>query len=103
MWRRCAGWTKLDVEHHIEVELKLNEMVLTAAESRATYEEIKDYVREHTGLKVNNLYITQIKQKCCIIERMNYNLPKSEDSRQPRCPLEKEAAIMDALRHFQVI
>lgn len=73
------------------------------AESKATYEEIKDYVREHTGLKVSRLYIAQIKEKCGIIERVNYNLPKLEDSIQPKCPPEKEVAIMEALRHFRMI
>lgn len=81
----------------------MDELDLTAAESKATYEEIKDYVLEHSGLKVSNLYIAQIKQKCGIIERENYNLPKSENSRQPKCPPEKEVAIEDALRHFQMI
>lgn len=63
----------------------------------------KDYVLEHTGLKVSNLYITQVKQKCCIIERVNYNQPKFENSRQPKCPPEKEAAIREALVHFRMI
>lgn len=116
--RRCVAvdqfsWTghvetvcllsKLDVEHHIEVELNLDEMDLTAAESKATYAEIKEYVLEHTGLKVSNLYIAQVKRKCGIIERDNYNLPKSEDSRQPKCPIEKEGAIIEALKAFQMI
>lgn len=95
--------SKLNVEHHIEVELKMDEMDLTKAENKATYEEIKSYVLEHTGLKVSNLYIAQIKQKCGIIERANYNLPKSENSKQPKCPLEKETAIMEALKHFGMI
>ena len=43
------------------------------------------------GLKISNLYITQVKQKYGIIERENYNKPKSENSRQPQCPSEKEA------------
>ena len=63
-----------------EVELEMSEMDLTAAESKATYEEIKDYVLEHTGLKVSSLYITQVKEKYGIVERVNYNLPKSENS-----------------------
>ena len=88
---------------HINVELEIDELDLTAAESKATYEEIKDYVLEHTGLKVSNLYIAQVKQKCGIIERVNYNLPKSENSRQPKCPSEKEAAIKEALEHFWMI
>lgn len=81
----------------------MDELDLTAAESRATYEEIKAYVLEHSGLKVNNLYIAQIKRKCGIIERENYNLPKLEDSRQPKCPPKKEKAIKNALEYFQMI
>ncbi len=95
--------SKLNVEHHIEVEVNLDEMDLTAEESRATYEEIKDYVLKQSGLKVSNLYIAQVKQKCGIIERGNYNLPKSENSRQPKCPIEKEGAIIEALRYFKMI
>lgn len=95
--------SKLHTKQKIEVELEMDEMDLTAAESKATYEEIKGYVLEHTGLKVSNLYIAQIKQKCGIIERANYNLPKSENSRQPKCPPEKEKAIREALEHFQMI
>ena len=77
----------------------MDELDWTAAESKATYEEIKDYVLEHTGLKVSSLYIAQVKEKCGIIE----NLPKSENSRQPKCPLEKEMAIREALEHFRMI
>ena len=95
--------SKLKVDHHIEVELNLDEMDLTAAESKATYEEIKAYVKEQTGLQVSNLYIAQVKRKCGIIERVNYNLPKSEDSRQPKCPPEKEEAIKVALEYFKMI
>lgn len=75
---------------------------MTAAESKATYEEIKKYVAEHyDGMKVSNLYIAQVKQKHGIIERGNYNKPKSEKSRQPGCP--KEIAIEEALKYFQMI
>jgi 23S rRNA (uracil1939-C5)-methyltransferase len=88
---------------HINVELEMDELDLTAAESKATYEEIRDYVLEHSGLKVSSLYIAQVKQKCGIIERENYNLPKLENSRQPKCPPEKEKAIRDALEHFHMI
>ena len=95
--------SKLNVEHHIEVELTMDELDLTAAESKATYEEIKGYVLEHTGLKVSSLYIAQVKQKCGIIERENYNKPKSEDARQPICPPDKEKAIKEALLHFGMI
>ena len=90
-------------KYHIEVEVKMEELDMTAAESKATYEEIKTYVLEHTGLKVSHLYIAQVKQKYGIIERENYNKPKSENARQPKCTPEKEAAIIDALRYFQMI
>lgn len=95
--------SKLHSDHHIEVELEMDELDLTAAESKATYEEIKDYVLKQSGSKVSNLYIAQVKQKCGIIERANYNLTKSENSRQPKCPPEKEAAIREALEHFRMI
>ena len=95
--------SKLNTKQHIEVELNLDELDLTSAESKATYEEIKAYVLEHTGLKVSHLYIAQVEQKYGIIERENYNKPKSEDTRQPQCPPEKEEAITEALRHFGVI
>lgn len=81
----------------------MDELNLTSAESKATYEAIKAYVLEHTGLKLSSLYIAQVKQKCGIIERENYNKPKSEDAKQPQCPPEKEEAIMEALHHFGMI
>ena len=87
----------------MNVTVDMDEMDLTAAESKATYEEIKEYVLEHTGLKVSSLYIAQIKQKCGIIERENYNKPKSEDVKQPQCPPDKEKAIKEALTHFSMI
>lgn len=95
--------SKLHSDQHIEVELQMDELDLTAAESKATYEEIKDYVLEHTGLKVSNLYIAQVKKKCGIIERENYNKPKSENVKQPQCSPEKEAAIRGALEYFRMI
>ena len=95
--------SKLNSKQHIEVEVKMDELDITAAESKATYEEIKEYVLEKFGLKVSQLYIAQIKRKCGIIERINYNKSKKEDAKVPQCPPEKEAAIMDALKHFQMI
>ena len=95
--------SKLKRKEHIEIEVKMDEMDLTSAESEATYEEIKAYVLEHTGLKVSSLYIAQVKQKHGIIERENYNKPKSENAKQPQCPPEKEKAITEALRHFGMI
>lgn len=76
--------SKLHSDQHIEVELEMDELDLTAAESKATYEEIKDFVMKQTGLQVGNLNIAQVKRKCGIIERINYNLPKSENARQPK-------------------
>ena len=78
-------------------------MDITAAEAKATYPEIKDYVLNHHGLKVSSLYIAQVKQKYDIIERENYNKPKSENAKQPKCPPEKEAAITEALKFFGMI
>ena len=95
--------SKLQSKEHIEIEVKMDELDLTAAEKKATYEEIKTYVLEHTGLKVSSLYIAQVKQKYGIIERENYNKPKSENAKQPQCPPDKENAIMEALKHFGMI
>ena len=95
--------SKLQSKEHIEIEVKMDELDLTAAEKKATYEEIKSYVLEHNGLKVSHLYIAQVKQKHGIIERENYNKPKSEDAKQPQCPPEKESAITEALKHFGMI
>ena len=95
--------SKLQSKEHIEIEVKMDELDLTAAEKKATYEEIKAYVLEHNGLKVSHLYIAQVKQKYGIIERENYNKPKSENAKQPQCPQEKEKAITEALKHFGMI
>lgn len=95
--------SKLKSTHHIEVELKTDELDLTSVESKATYDEIKAYVKEHTGLTVSSLNIAQVKQKCGIIERENYNKAKSKDSRQPKCPMEKEEAIRNALKYFRMV
>ena len=93
-----------EAKHHVNVRLDMDELDLTAAESKATYEEIRKYVAEHyDGMKVSNLYIAQVKAKYGIIERENYNKAKSDDARQPKCPKEKEEAIVEALRYFQMI
>jgi hypothetical protein len=94
--------TKLNVERHIEVDVSMDELDVTAAESKATYNEIRDYVWEHYQLKVSNLYIAQVKQKYGIIERENYHKAKNENAKQPKCPKEKEDAIVEALKHFQM-
>ena len=95
--------SKLNTKQHIEVELNLDELDLTSAESKATCDEIKAYVLEKHGLKVSSLYISQVKRKCGLDVGQNYNLSKKEDAKVPQCPPEKEAAIMDALKHFQMI
>ncbi len=87
---------------HIDIKLDLSEVDITAAETKATYQEIKDYVLEKYGLKVSTLYISQVKAKCGIIERENYNKGEGK-SRVPQCPKEKEDAIMDALKSFKMI
>ena len=90
-------------DDYVEVELELDELDVTSAETKATYKEIQEYVLKEHGLKVSNLYISQVKRKCGIEVGENYNLPKSEDSRQPQCPVEKEKAIRDALEHFGML
>ena len=87
----------------IRVEFSLEDMDMSEFQDGATYPQIKEYVLEHTGLKVSNLYISQIKRKCGIGVGKNYNLPKSEDSRQPQCPPEKEKAIREAFKYFGMI
>ena len=98
----CVLLSKLKSTQHIEVKIDLDEMDLTKAESKATYAEIKDYVLEKYNLKVSQLYIAQVKRKHGIIERINYNTGEGK-ARVPQVPLEKEKAIEDALRHFQMI
>lgn len=98
----CVLLSKLKSTPHIEVEVELDELELTRAESKATYAEIKQYVLENTGLKVSQLYIAQVKRKHGLIERINYNVGEGK-ARVPQVPEEKEKAIEDALRHFQMI
>lgn len=95
--------SKLHTKQNIEVELEMSELDLTAAESKATYAEIKQYVLDKYGLKVSSLNIAQIKAKCGIIERENYNTAKNENVKQPNCTEEKENAIKNAFKYFQMI
>lgn len=103
MLRACVLLSQRKADDYAEVELELYELDVTSAESKATYAEIKDYVLKEHGLKVSNLYISQVKRKCRIEVGKNYNLPMSEDSRQYQCPVEKEGAIRDALEQFGLI
>lgn len=90
-------------DDYINVTIELDDMDITSAETKATYDEIKKYVAEHNaGMKVSNLYISQVKRKCGIEVGKNYNLPKNEDSRQPQCPEDKESAIVEVLKHFKM-
>ena len=95
--------SKLQAKQHIEIDLSMDELDLTAAESKATYDEIKAYVLEKYGLKVSSLYISQVKRKCGLDVGQNYNLSKKEDAKVPQCPPEKEAAIVEALKYFKMI
>lgn len=98
----CVLLSKLKSTQHIKVEIDLDEMDLTKAESKATYAEIKQYVLEKYNLKVSQLYIAQVKRKHGIIERINYNTGEGK-ARVPKVPLEKEKAIEEALKYFQMI
>ena len=119
--RRVVLLSQRKADDYVEVELELDELDVTSAESKATYKEIQEYVLKAHGLKVSNLYISQVKRKCGIEVGENYNLPKSkgargpvdlcsartgavaETARQPQCPVEKEKAIRDALEHFGML
>ena len=91
-------------DDYIDVDVDVAELEGTSAETKATYEKIKKYVAEHNdGMKVSNLYIAQVKRKCGLELAENFNLPKSEDARQPQCPKEKEEAIIGALKAFKMI
>ncbi|KPU43454.1 23S rRNA (uracil-C(5))-methyltransferase RlmCD [Oxobacter pfennigii] len=90
-------------DDRIEIDLSLDELDITTAESKATYEEIKDYVLKNHSMKVSSLYISQVKRKLGLEIGTSYNLPKSEDARVPQCPLNKEKAITEALNHFSMI
>ena len=90
-------------DDHIEIEINLDEIDATNAETKATYKEIEEWVQEHYGFHVTNLNIAQVKQKYGIIERENYNRPKSENSRRPGTTPEKEKAITEALKYFKMI
>ncbi|MDO5434489.1 hypothetical protein [Eubacterium sp.] len=95
--------SKLDVDKEIEVTISTDELDLTSAESKAMYDKIKKYVAEQNdGMKVSNLYIAQVKKKCGIEMAENFNLPESENSRQPKCPVEKEKALLASLRQLGV-
>lgn len=90
-------------DEHIDIDIDLDEFDLTSAECKATYDEIKTYVLEHSGLKVSSLYISQVKRKLGLEVGENYNKAKNKDSRVPNCPKSKEDAIVDALKHFKMI
>lgn len=88
---------------YIDIKIDMDELDLTASEAKATYQEIKDYIKEKYDVTVSSLYIAQVKQKYGIIERENYNTSKSGNAGQPQCPTEKEKLIEEALRHFKMI
>ena len=92
-----------EAKNHISVKVDMDEINVTAAESKAIYDEIREWVQDNYGFHVTNLNIAQVKRKHGIIERENYNKPKTDESRQPGCPEEKSIAIEEAMRHFQMI
>ena len=89
--------------HKVKVDFSLEDIDLSELKGKATYAQVKEYVLKETRLKVSSLYIAQVKKKCGIETGENYNLPKSEDTKQPQVTPEKEEAIMKAFRHFGVI
>ena len=95
--------SKLDSKKYISVELPMDDMDLTSAESKATYKQIQNYVLEKFGFKVSTLYIAQVKKKHGLEVREHYNISKNEKQKIPQCPIEKEEAILDALKHFKMV
>ena len=87
----------------VRVEFSLENMDMSGFQKGATYPQIKEYVQEHSGLKVSSLYISQVKRKCGLDVGQNYNLSKKEGAKQPQCPPDKEKAITEALQHFGMI
>ena len=87
----------------VRVEFSLEDMDMSGFQKGATYEQIKAYVLEHTGLKVSSLYISQVKRKCGLDVGQNYNLSKKEDAKVPQCPPEKEVAIREAFNYFRML
>ena len=95
--------SKLDSKNHISVELPMDDMDLTSAESKATYKQIQNYVLEKFGFKVSTLYIAQVKRKYGLDVSEHYNISKNEKQKIPQCPIEKEEAILDAFKYFKMI
>ena len=89
-------------DDYVEVELELDELDITSAETKATYREIQQYVMKQTGMIVSDLNIAQVRRKCGLDMRENYNLPKSENAKQPKCPEKKEKAIVEAVKYYQM-
>ena len=88
---------------YVDLKVDMDELDLTASEAKATYEEIKQYILDKYDTKVSNLYIAQVKEKYGIIERENYNKPKSANTKQSQCPAEKAVMIEEAFKHFKMI
>ena len=95
--------SKLDSKNHIRVELPMDDMDLTSAESKATYKQIQNYVLEKFGFKVSTLYIAQVKRKYGLDIKEHYNISKNENQKFPYCPIKKEEAILDALKYYKMI
>ena len=98
----CVLLSKLKSSKSVSIELDLDDLEITAAEARATYGEIKEYILNKYGFKVSSLNIAQVKQECGIIERENFNKPSGK-YRQPKCPEHKFNAIKETLEHFKMI
>lgn len=103
MWRRWYFCPNSIRKTHINIEIHTDELDLTKAEAKRTYDDIKDYIREKYNTKVSSLNIAQVKEKLSIKERENYNFSKNKNNKQPNCTKEKEEMIIDALRHFKMI
>ena len=94
--------THIKTDSFIEINLAMDEVDLTAAECKATYQEIRQYIHDKYGARIPNLYIAQTKRKFGMEVGANYNLSKKDSHSVPQCPQEKELMIVDALNHFRI-
>ena len=87
----------------IEVTMEPDEESNYTPEEKATYQKIKDYVKDKYDVNVHTSHIAQVKRMCGLDMGENYNKSRKENPEVKKCPQEKVEYIKDALRHFELI
>ena len=90
------------VDGYVNVDLDTDKIVSKSKTGTATYKEIKEYINDKYGFTVSSLNIAQIKDKCGLDKRKNYN-KGAEGHKVPACPEKKEKAILDAFEHLGLV